>query len=200
MYKNVSGQKVYVYAYNQTTGAPATGDAANITAQISKDAATSAATNDTNPAELDATDHPGVYVFDMTVAETNADVLMISAVSSTANVVIEPIELRTIEPHYWAEIEYRRDESNAQDEYAVTWFRDSNVQLAAAVGSPTIEVEKMDGTTLVASTAMTEVGSFGTCKYTESTNRQTVGESYKVVVTASIDGATRTHVQTVGRD
>lgn len=200
MYKNVSGQKIYVYAYDNKTGSAETGDAANITAQLSKDAAASAATNDTSPTELDATDHPGIYVFDMTAAETNADVLMLTAASSTADIEIEPVEIRTIEPHFWAEVEYRRDDTQSQDEYAVTWFRDSEIQYAADVGSPTIEVEKMDGTTLVSSTAMTEVGSYGTCKHTETTNRQQTGDSYKVVVTASIDGATRTHVETVGRD
>ena len=59
--KNVASQKISVFAFNELTGAGETGDAANITAQISKDFAASAATNDVSPTELDATDHPGVY-------------------------------------------------------------------------------------------------------------------------------------------
>ena len=52
---------------------PKTGDRLNITAQISKDGGASAPLNQTNPAELDATNQPGIYVFDLTQAETNAD-------------------------------------------------------------------------------------------------------------------------------
>jgi len=93
VYKNVASQKVAIYAYDSDAGAPKTGDAANITARLSKDAAVSAATNDANPTELSATHHPGIYVFDLTQAETNADMLVLSAVSATADVVIEPVIL-----------------------------------------------------------------------------------------------------------
>ncbi len=93
IYKNVAGQKVAVYARDLATGEPKTGDAANITAQISKDGGASAATNDANPTELDATDHPGVYVFDLTQAESNADMIVITPASATANIVFEPRSL-----------------------------------------------------------------------------------------------------------
>lgn len=91
LYKNVASQKLAVYAWNTLTAAPKTGDAANITAQISKDWGTPAATNDTNPSELDATDHPGIYLFDLTQAETNADAVLVSAVSATTGVTLEPV-------------------------------------------------------------------------------------------------------------
>lgn len=96
MYKNVAGQKISVYAYNTTTGAPVTGDAANITAQISLDGGATAATNDTNPSETDATDLPGTYVFDMTQAETNANLINLQAVSATGSVRIEPVTIYTL--------------------------------------------------------------------------------------------------------
>lgn len=99
--KNGAGQKVAVYAWDEAAGAPKTGDAANITARISKDGGTSAATNDTNPAELDSTNMKGVYVFDLTQAETNADLIVISAVSSSANVVIRPVFISTITSLYF---------------------------------------------------------------------------------------------------
>ena len=86
LYKNTDGQKLAVTAIDTSTGALKTGDAANITAQISKDGGASAATNDANPMELDATNHPGVYVFDMLQAETNADLISLYAVSATGNV------------------------------------------------------------------------------------------------------------------
>jgi len=94
-YKNTAGQKLSVFAYDSTTGDPVTGGSANITAQISLNGAASAATNDTNPTELDATDHPGIYIFDMTQAETNANLINLTAVSATANVLLEPVIVYT---------------------------------------------------------------------------------------------------------
>ena len=63
MYKNVASQKIAVFAWDNANGLPKTGDAANISAQISKDGAATAATNDVAPTELDATDAKGVYLF-----------------------------------------------------------------------------------------------------------------------------------------
>ena len=92
--KNKAGQKIGLIANNSTTGLPQTGDAANITAKISKDFGAAASVSDTNPTELDAVNFPGVYVFDLTQSETNADVLTIKATSTTANV---SLEIKTIE-------------------------------------------------------------------------------------------------------
>lgn len=91
LFKNVAGQKLAVYAHDTSADAPKTGDAGNITAQISIDGGATAATNDTNPTELDATDAKGIYIFDLTQAETNGDLIILSAVSSTADVQIEPV-------------------------------------------------------------------------------------------------------------
>ena len=90
MFKNVTGQKVAFFAWDAGAGIPKTGDRLNITAQISKDGGASAPLNQTNPAELDATNQPGIYVFDLTQAETNADLVVITPKSSTANVEIRP--------------------------------------------------------------------------------------------------------------
>ena len=90
MWKNRSGQKLMIWA-RDSADAGVAGDAANITAEISIDGGTSAATNDTNPTELDATDHPGIYIFDLTQAETNGDVVVISPVSATGTTIIEPV-------------------------------------------------------------------------------------------------------------
>lgn len=91
MYKNVSGQKVAVFAWDNAAGSAKTGDAANISAQISKDGAACAATNDVAPTELDAADAPGVYIFDILQAETNADLIVITPVSSTTDIVLRPV-------------------------------------------------------------------------------------------------------------
>ena len=94
-YKNTASQKVSVLAVNPTTGSGVTGDASNITAQISKDGGSAAATNDTNPTELNATHHPGIYLFDLTQAETNANMVIISAKSTTHPVAFDPVTIFT---------------------------------------------------------------------------------------------------------
>lgn len=96
LYKNVASQKIAVYAYDTAADAPKTGDAANITAQISKDGGATAATNDTNPTELDATDAPGIYLFDLTQAESNCDLFILFAKSSTADIQLEPVIAYTL--------------------------------------------------------------------------------------------------------
>lgn len=95
IYKNKTSQKVAVFAYDSTDGSAKTGDAANITAQISLDGGTTVATNDVNPTELDATDAPGIYIFDMTQAETNANMIILAAASSTTNILLDPLIIYT---------------------------------------------------------------------------------------------------------
>jgi hypothetical protein len=99
IFRKKSGQKLAVYAYDPTTAAGSdpsvTGDAANITAQVSKDGGASAATNDVNPTELDATNHPGIYLFDLSQAETDADMISVNPSSVTANVLLDPVVVYT---------------------------------------------------------------------------------------------------------
>ena len=90
LFKNVASQKIHIYAYDSTTGAAKTGDAANITGYVSLDG-TANAIDDTNPAEVDSTNMPGLYVFDLTQAETNCNAFALVSKSSTANIRIEPI-------------------------------------------------------------------------------------------------------------
>lgn len=63
-------------------GEPVTGDAANITADVHIDAGAANAVDDTNPTELGG----GYYVFDITAAESNGDLIVIVPASGTANV------------------------------------------------------------------------------------------------------------------
>lgn len=88
MFKNVAGQKAYIYAYDASTGLPKTGDAANISLAVSKDGAAPAALGTVAPAEVSSTLQPGWYAATMTQAETNGDQLLIGGKSSTANVVV----------------------------------------------------------------------------------------------------------------
>lgn len=82
MLKNTAGQRLVVLAWDTNTQTPKTGDAANITAKLSKDGGTYTATSDTNPTELEQ----GRYAFDLTQEETNCDRWHLIPVSATANV------------------------------------------------------------------------------------------------------------------
>lgn len=87
MQKNVAGQKWIVYAWNITTHAPVTGDAANITANLRLDGGGADATDDVNPTELE----DGYYIFDISRAESNADLILISPASSTGSVQVDGV-------------------------------------------------------------------------------------------------------------
>jgi hypothetical protein len=84
MQKNVSGQKWIVFAFDRTDNTPVTGDAANITANLRIDGGAANAVDDTNPTELE----DGFYVFDITQAESNGDMIVIAPASSTSDVQV----------------------------------------------------------------------------------------------------------------
>ena len=84
MLKNTAGQKWTVFAFDSTTNLPVMGDASNITADLRLDGGAANPVNDTNPTELEH----GYYCFDISQAESNADMILISPVSSTTNVIV----------------------------------------------------------------------------------------------------------------
>ncbi len=88
IYKNVADQLIYIYAYTTVVTSGKTGNAANITATIKKDSGAAVATTQTNPVEVDATNQAGVYYFQLTQTETNADRLILTATSVTPNILI----------------------------------------------------------------------------------------------------------------
>lgn len=102
MFKNTASQKVTVFAFDYTTGAPKTGDAANLTVYVAKDDGSVTVLGDTSATEADATNAKGLYLFDLTQAETNADKLVFSGKSSTSNVTIVPITIYTRPPNFGA--------------------------------------------------------------------------------------------------
>ena len=83
MIANFAGQKFHVVAFN--LAGRVTGGATAITCTLSKDGGSRVATNDVNPVEIGST---GVYVFDLTQAETNAYSLSFNPVSGTAGVQV----------------------------------------------------------------------------------------------------------------
>jgi hypothetical protein len=84
MQKNTTGQKWVVFAFDSTTNAPKTGDAANITANLRIDGGAANPVDDTNPAELEG----GYYIFDITQAESNGNLILIAPSSTTANIQV----------------------------------------------------------------------------------------------------------------
>ena len=84
MLRNTSGQRWRVFAFNVTTNQEVTGDAANITAKLSKDYGTAKELADVNPTETE----DGFYLFDLTQSETNAFDLAIYPESSTPDVQV----------------------------------------------------------------------------------------------------------------
>lgn len=101
---------------------------------------------------------------------------------------------------YHADINVAVDAAAPQDEYTVTWFK-NGARVTSGISSPTIQVVKRaDGTSLVPSTAMTEIGSTGSYKKDEGTNLITAGEAVLVIASANIDSATRTFSKVISRD
>jgi len=100
MFKNQPGQKLRVFASDVTTNLPKLGDASNITCKVSLNNDAAIAIEDVNPIETE----DGFYLFSLTQAETNGDVLDYYPESSTPDVfiivtnhdrqsVVPPIEL-----------------------------------------------------------------------------------------------------------
>lgn len=102
MFKNVASQKIALLAIDSATGRPKTGDAANITAYVSKDYGTVTALGDTSATQMDATNAPGWYLFDLTQAETNADQLLFSGKSSTSGVDVVGTLIATLPANFTA--------------------------------------------------------------------------------------------------
>lgn len=87
-FKNVGSQVLEVFAFDYTTGAPKTGDAANITAYVTIDGGSVTVLGDTSATEKSSTNAPGWYQFDLAQGETNGDHLLYTAKSSTGNVTV----------------------------------------------------------------------------------------------------------------
>ena len=89
--RNAAGQGVYIYAHNATADAPKTGDAANITAKLSKGGSAWVDTATVNPSEIGR----GVYWYPLSQAETDTGALALMPVSGTGGVAIDPVLVMT---------------------------------------------------------------------------------------------------------
>ncbi len=101
---------------------------------------------------------------------------------------------------YHADIDLSVDEANTQDEWTATWFL-NGVAVTSSITVPKIQVVKRaDGTDLIAATSMSEIGSTGSYKKDEGTNRITAGQAVVAIVTATIGGSSREFRRVVSRD
>lgn len=142
------------------------------------------------------------YVTRILTASTNltadiADAVCDEAISGHTTAGTVGAQLASI---YAAQVDFSDDEANTTDEYSVQWFK-NGAPVTSGITTPTIQViKRADGTDLVASASMTQIGSTGAYKYDEATNRVTSGEAVVVQVQATIDGATRTWRRMLSRD
>lgn len=102
---------------------------------------------------------------------------------------------------YQAKIWLCDDDTGTTDRYEVVWHKNGQ-PVTSGITSPTIQVIKAsDGTDLIASTAMTQIGATGLYKYDATgASRIVDGAAYIVKIQATIDGATRTWYQPLSRD
>lgn len=84
---------LHFYAYD-SSGNPKTGDASNITVRISKDGGSLTATTNT-PAEVDATNAPGLYRITLTATEMDANSILVVPKSSTSGVQCTAVNIIT---------------------------------------------------------------------------------------------------------
>ena len=101
---------------------------------------------------------------------------------------------------YQAKVWLFDDNGGSTDRYVTVWYKNGE-PIVAGITTPLIQVFAIsDGTDLIASTAMTQIGATGTYRKDEATNRIVAGAGYIAKVTATIDSAARTWYQPVGRD
>ena len=129
--------------------------------------------------------------------------LMLHATGTAADPTDDTFQVVAYDPvnaNYAAKITVVDDNTGTNDRYTVVWFKDLIV-VTSGITTPLIQVIKSsDGTDLIASTAMTQIGATGGYRYNEGTNRMVDGAIYFAKATATIDGAARTWSQPIGRD
>lgn len=169
--KNVASQKIGVFAYDDTTGDAKTGNAAQITAYIWQDWASGAASNDANPTELDATNAPGIYVFDLTQGETNADVVALYALSATADIVLRPVVVHTTPPNF---PDTALSVLTTSDNIGINWGDVSNPTTSVGLSNTTVGTTTLNSDMVgEPATALSDVNLDHLVKSAVDTNLQT---------------------------
>jgi hypothetical protein len=93
-----------------------------------------------------------------------------------------------------------RDTATSVDRYIVAFFKNGQ-PITTGISSPTIQVIKAtDGADLITVVGLTQIASLGLYKRDEPTNRIIVGSGYLIKTQATVDSASRTWYQPIGRD
>ncbi len=102
MQKNVAGQYINLFVFDSTTSKAKTGDAANLVFYVALDNGSPAAitSNSGVPTEISSTHAKGWYIIALSQAETNADMLTFTGVSSTTNIEVVGNRLFTEPPNF----------------------------------------------------------------------------------------------------
>jgi hypothetical protein len=191
MFKNVASQKVALFAFDTTTGTPKTGDAANITPYVAKDYGTVTALGTATATEMDATNAKGWYSFTLAQAETNADALMFTAKSATANISIVGSLIFTTPPNFSS---FLLNSSGQVDVIKINGTsqtaRDIGASVLLSVGTGTGQVNLSSGAIPVTSSVKKNQALAGfPFIMTDSTNHNpATGKT--VAAQRSLDGAT----------
>lgn len=170
MQRNVSGQKIALFAFDYSTGAPKTGDAANLTAYVSKDGGSVTVLTDTTATEMDATNAKGWYSFDVSQTESNGDELLFSGKSSTANVSVVARMLSTVPASFTSFVTPTGASVNLDTIKTQTVTAAAGVTFPSSIASPT-NITAASGVVLSSAgvqaiwdaltSALTTVGSIG---------------------------------------
>jgi len=135
-------------------------------------------------------------------------------ITGSIDTVNNGVTLASSEDVFFARISAIIDASNSQDEYSVTFYHNDEPIDSGDIGSSSSSgeagtfvnnvyirvIKRSDGTDLIASSLMDEVGDSGSFKYDEATNRLTEGEAAIVEISADINGSPMTWREWVGRD
>jgi hypothetical protein len=100
---------------------------------------------------------------------------------------------------YQAKIKLVDDDAGTTDRWIVVWHKNGN-PVEADITSPLISLVSAAGTSVIAETAMTEIGTTEIYQYGATGGARIVdGTAYVVTVKATIDGAVRTAKQPIGQ-
>jgi len=205
VFKNVSSQKVALFAFDATTGLPKTGDGANITPYVSKDYGTVTALGTATATEMDSTNAKGWYSFVLTQAETNGDMLLFTAKSSTANISVVGLLIAT-QPANWTTLSV--DGSGRVDVAKIggtsQTARDIGASVLLSSGTGTGQVSLSSGLVDITQTAADKAWSTTSRLLTAGTNIQLPSNglanvtAWTVNITGSLSGAVGSVTGNVG--